>query len=53
MMPSLRFGVDAAIALNYHARFIAVKVDNIFANLMLSSKLESEQLTVAQSIPEK
>jgi len=53
MMPSLRSAVDAAIALNYQARFIAIEIGNIFANLMLSPKLESEQLTVAQSVPKK
>jgi len=52
-MPSFRAGVDAAIAFKYQLRFIAVKVDNIFGNLMLSSKLESRQLSVAQSVPEK
>jgi hypothetical protein len=35
----LRAGVDAAIALNYQTRFMAVEVDNILANLMSPSKL--------------
>ena len=52
-MPNFRSGMDATIALNYQARFIAVEANNVLSKLMLSSKLETEQLTVAQSVPKK
>ena len=53
VMPNLPSRVDAAVALNHEARFITVEVDNVLSKLMLSSKLESEQPTIAQFVPEK
>ena len=51
-MPLLIRFVHRPIALNYELGLVAVEVSNVVAKLVLPPEFESEQLTVAQKLPQ-